>query len=66
MQMAFSVYVLKDMHPEIGFMNTSFSSPGCIFKLMIQIYKNIYKKLTLDQYNVQDTAGKDVKLFRYF
>lgn len=43
MQMAFSVYILKDMHPELDHLNTSFSSPGCIFKLIIQICKNVLK-----------------------
>lgn len=65
MEMAFSVYILKDMHPELDHLNTSFSSPGCTFKLIIQIYKTVRKKLFLDQYNVQETAGKDVKFFRY-
>lgn len=65
MEMAFSAYILKDMHPELDHLNTSFSSPGCIFKLIIQTYKTVLKKLFLDQYNDQETVGKDVKFFRY-
>lgn len=65
MEMTFSAYILKDMHPELDHLNTSFSSPGCIFKLIIQTYKTVLKKLFLDQYNVQETVGKDVKFFRY-
>lgn len=65
MQMAFSVYIQKDMHPELDHLNISSSSPGCIFKLIIQICKNVLKKSSLDQYNVQETVGKDEKLFRY-
>lgn len=45
MQMAFLVYILKDMYPELDHLNRSFSSPGCIFKLIIQIYKTTKKNI---------------------